>query len=370
MTVFRRGVIINTVDGTRITKEKRSDGTDLVYIYGLDSTPIAFTYNDTYYYYGKNIFGDIVDIYTAGGTKVAHYAYDAWGNHTVTQYNGSTVGNINPFRYRGYYFDTETGFYYLQCRYYDPTTGRFLNADAISYLGSTGGFRSYNLYTYCGNNPVMYTDPTGHEFQWWNPSTWDWETIGIVADIAIGLIAFGLGMYAGFSFGLKAGAFVTAATGKPILGVIAGFVVGACTWAAVTGLINNAVNFIYYTWILDSESDCALIEDPEDTNGYSAYTSGYVTRWDRLKHVKYVFANTKEDKYKNAGYFPYAWMYYSEYNAHMLGWYVLEVTEALGISLLSDYRDNLKKANVDEGIFDTHNILIVIATIACMILGW
>ena len=100
------------------------------------------------------------------GTVVAKYVYDAWGNGKVCNASGtlntsdSFIGNINPFRYRGYYYDVETGLYYLQTRYYDPQAGRFLNADSVDYIAPDliGGL---NLYAYCNNNPVMYSDPEG-----------------------------------------------------------------------------------------------------------------------------------------------------------------------------------------------------------------
>jgi len=75
------------------------------------------------------------------------------------------TGSNNPIRYRSYYYDTETGFYYLQTRYYDPETGRFINADAFKYLGADGPIHGMNLYSYCGNNPVKGYDPEGH-FNW------------------------------------------------------------------------------------------------------------------------------------------------------------------------------------------------------------
>ena len=89
------------------------------------------------------------------------YTYDAWGNHTITDYTEFGLGSINPFRYRSYYYDTETGLYYLKSRYYDPQTGRFINIDDISYLDpeTIGGA---NLYTYCLNNPIKYVDPSGN----------------------------------------------------------------------------------------------------------------------------------------------------------------------------------------------------------------
>ena len=75
--------------------------------------------------------------------------------------NSSFIGNINPFRYRGYYYDTETGFYYLQTRYYDPEIMRFINADNYELVSQLAGSKELNMYAYCNNNPVMYTDETG-----------------------------------------------------------------------------------------------------------------------------------------------------------------------------------------------------------------
>ena len=81
---------------------------------------------------------------------------------SVTGTLASTVGQINPFRYRGYYYDTETGFYYLQTRYYDPEVGRFLNADGI--IGANGGIIGLNSFAYCSNNPVGFSDPSGEQY--------------------------------------------------------------------------------------------------------------------------------------------------------------------------------------------------------------
>ena len=110
--------------------------------------------------YRKNFFGDVTAIYN-GTTKVAEYVYDAWGNCTVTT-NINGYGTRNPFRYRGYYFDTDLNMYYLLTRYYDPQIGRFINADTPEYL-KPSKINGLNLYAYCGNNPVMYVDPSGHE---------------------------------------------------------------------------------------------------------------------------------------------------------------------------------------------------------------
>ena len=100
-------------------------------------------------------------IMNANGVEVVSYAYDAWGKVlSVSGSLSSTVGAVNPFRYRGYYYDVETGWYYLNSRYYDPTVGRFLSPDTI--LGANGGLQGYNLFAYCNNNPVMFADPSGN----------------------------------------------------------------------------------------------------------------------------------------------------------------------------------------------------------------
>ncbi len=91
---------------------------------------------------------------------LGEYKYDAWGN--ILSQGGSELLNINPFRYRGYYYDTETGLYYLNSRYYDPETGRFISPDDVDVLSDTlTQPNGLNLYAYCYNNPVMMTDPDG-----------------------------------------------------------------------------------------------------------------------------------------------------------------------------------------------------------------
>ena len=143
---------------------RQSDGTNtLEFIYdgsGLSGVKC----NDVNYLYRKNAQGDITHILDNTGMVVAKYVYDAWGNHVIVDGNGndlaSGVGVLNPFRYRGYYYDTETNLYYLQTRYYDPEVGRFLSQDDVSYL-APDNINGLNLYAYCANNPVMNVDPTG-----------------------------------------------------------------------------------------------------------------------------------------------------------------------------------------------------------------
>ena len=96
------------------------------------------------------------------GRIVARYTYDAWGNCTVQNADGWITGDANPFRYRGYYYDTETGFYYVSSRYYDPEIGRFISPDTTDVLTATPvSLTDKNLYAYCDNNPVMRVDLGG-----------------------------------------------------------------------------------------------------------------------------------------------------------------------------------------------------------------
>ena len=152
------------LNGSQITRQ--DDGSNLLdYFYDERGNLVGFEYaggtgDDGTYYYTRNSQGDIIGILDSTGTKVVTYTYDSWGKAlTQTGTKASTIGNINPFRYRGYYYDTETKFYYLNSRYYDPEVCRFLNADGI--LGANGDMTAYNMYAYCSNNSVNLSDPSG-----------------------------------------------------------------------------------------------------------------------------------------------------------------------------------------------------------------
>ncbi len=153
------------LDSTRIVAETVTDEYDnssysLYYLYDSNGYITGLHYNNAPYYFQKNIQGDIIRICNASGNIVVEYAYDAWGNIlSVTGSMASTLGQYNPFRYRGYYYDSETGLYYLQSRYYDPEVGRFVNAD--KYVSTGHGILKNNMFAYCLNNSVMGYDPTG-----------------------------------------------------------------------------------------------------------------------------------------------------------------------------------------------------------------
>ena len=131
-----------------------------------DSTgPLSVNYNGTEYFYVKNAQGDVTGMVNASGTRVVTYTYDAWGNPLATTGSlATTLGAQNPLRYRGYVYDTETGLYYLQSRYYNPGWGRFINVD--SQLNCSMDIGGCNAFAYCLNNPVNMADIDGHVPKW------------------------------------------------------------------------------------------------------------------------------------------------------------------------------------------------------------
>lgn len=156
--------------GNKVTFE--SNGTDNIY-YSYDSNDklVSMSLNGVIYYYIYNAQGDIIGLFDSSGTQVVAYTYDTWGKLiSTTGTLASTVGAKNPYRYRGYRYDTETGLYYLQSRYYNPEWGRFINADKLEN-GEIGKLLTYNLYAYCLNEPIMHADPNGFSLNFSRGST-------------------------------------------------------------------------------------------------------------------------------------------------------------------------------------------------------
>ena len=151
------------LDGDKIIAQKEEGGERMDFLYDEKGTPFAFEYQEKMYFYQTNLQGDIIGIVDSKGSQVVVYRYDAWGEVLVSSdASGFGLAQINPLRYRGYYYDQETGLYYLQTRYYDPKVRRFLNADDASVLTKDPEqLTEKNLYAYCDDNPVMYRDDTG-----------------------------------------------------------------------------------------------------------------------------------------------------------------------------------------------------------------
>ena len=192
------------------------DGKTLEFVYDDGNQPFAMIYKHgsetELYYYLVNAQGDVSAILDSGGKIAASYDYDAWGNCTVYDSSDAAIGDLNPLRYRGYYYDAETGFYYLQSRYYDPAICRFINADGQL---SITDFIDSNLFAYCGNDPVNRTDPTGEA--WWH---WALGAL-VVAGCAVATV-------------VTCGGFAAAATAIGMVGCGAAAATTASTIAAGT----------------------------------------------------------------------------------------------------------------------------------------
>ena len=156
------------LNGTAIIMQKTGDQC-IWYTYDESGNLSGLRVGNSEYYYYRNGQGDIIGIIDGTGSIAAKYSYDAWGTPIAitdgagndVSGNVSHIANINPFRYRGYFYDVETGLYYLQSRYYDPQVGRFINGDGVV---DNRGITTQNLFSYCGNNPVNNLDSSGHFF--------------------------------------------------------------------------------------------------------------------------------------------------------------------------------------------------------------
>ena len=213
-------VVITTtdVDGNVTTET-------LDFTYDASGSPYTLTYTNgtasaVTYYYVVNAQGDVIQLVSANGASVAEYAYDPWGR--VTSATG-TMAETNPLRYRGYYYDAETGFYYLQSRYYDPTICSFINAD--SYTSTGQNFLGQNMFAYCLNNPILGYDPTGELSLFAKIAI----TVGVVALCLTGVGAIAAGV------ATVAGATATAVTAAATTAVVSAGV------STVAGAIDGGI---------------------------------------------------------------------------------------------------------------------------------
>ncbi|MBQ6884349.1 MAG: RHS repeat-associated core domain-containing protein [Clostridia bacterium] len=220
------------LEGTLLGEKTGNDY--IIYLYDENGSPYGFINNNTYYYYVQNAQGDIVGILDASGNQIVQYKYSAWGEVlSVTGTKATTIGQKNPLRYRGYYYDSETGLYYLQSRYYDPMTCRFINADGeMSDVG--GDILGYNLFAYCMNNPVNMSDPTGNWPSWSNllkGSAW----------LAVGITAVCVGV-----------SVLTCGVAAPAMVAVAAVTVGAGALTAVNGAAEIGEAFTGYNVVRDT----------------------------------------------------------------------------------------------------------------------
>lgn len=179
--------------------------------------------------------------------SVISYTFNANGNNVSN--NTTHIANVNPFRYRGYYYDTETGLYYLNSRYYDPEVGRFINADDVQYLGENGDFVNYNLFAYCANNPVDCADFEG---DFWN------IVIGAVIGAAVSLVTSIVTEVIEGDFELKDLANIAVSTA---IGAAEGAAIAICPTAAMAISAGASVLDTTINGLINGESWDTIIVD-------------------------------------------------------------------------------------------------------------
>mgnify|MGYP004468819933 CR=1 FL=1 len=221
------------LDGSKIVSENRN-GTVQSYFYDENGSVLGITYGGENYYFRKNFRGDVLAILTASGEVVVEYSYDPWGNIlAVTGSLASTLGSDNPFRYRSYYYDTESCFYYLNSRYYDAKVCRFVNADAI--IADVGGdIRGYNLFAYSFNNPVNMGDQTGN-WPEWVKSAVKWVAKNIVKPVVDTVQKTLSNIDATYSVGVS----LSGTPGGLLFGLQAGVAIDTKGNVAIQGTINS-----------------------------------------------------------------------------------------------------------------------------------
>ena len=165
------GSSLSQMTVTTVNEDETVTTDVLNFTYDANGRPATVIHNGTLYYYVTNLQGDVTQILDAEGYIISYYAYDAWGNTVVSM--DTPIAILNPLRYRGYVYDTETSLYYLQSRYYNPEMGRFISADKFVSAGQ--GFVGNNMFAYCLNNPVNFVDINGENpvaLEWWAGSMW------------------------------------------------------------------------------------------------------------------------------------------------------------------------------------------------------
>jgi len=294
-----------TYDGINLVREEWGDNT-LIFLYDASGSPVGMQYrNSSYasgawdvYFYEKNLQGDIVSVYTEDRTLLVSYTYDAWGSFTVTYHNGGalTSAAYNPFTYRGYYYDTETGLYYVSSRYYDPEIGRWINADIPETLTADfENFAQYNLFAYCFNNPVNMSDETGTWPSWAKKVVAAVAVVAVVAAVAAVTVAtagagtaaavIAVGAAKGAAIGMASGAAIGAATGAVSHRVSTGSWSGAGT-AALNGMGDGALSGAVTGAITGAAGSAVKVSQAAKAWDSGTFKSGYQSmKYHYNKHV-------------------------------------------------------------------------------------
>ena len=249
---------------------KQSNGIEFIY----DNSGVAgIVYNNATYIYRKDAQGNIVALIDSNGNVVVEYKYDAWGNHAVLYWNkvndkeqysdvdeaafdenyaeNKTLAELNPFRYRGYYYDDETGLYYLKSRYYDPEAGRFITIDDIAVLDATRDYpNGLNLYAYCFNDPVNTSDEEGNMPNWLK---WLLGGLAFIGAVALTVLSGGslTPVFVGMGISIIGGGLlqgtITALNGGSFWQGFANGAADGALWGGIFALASAGIGAIRFT---------------------------------------------------------------------------------------------------------------------------
>jgi RHS repeat-associated protein len=265
--------VYNVVGGV-VTWEKTGTNPAIHYTYDVNGQLFSLEYNGSSWFYVRNAQNDVIGLVEAStGNWAAQYVYDAWGkplailngNGNDVSGNATHIANINPYRYRGYRYDTENGMYYLNSRYYNPSLGRFTNSDEFSLLYHQKDLLGMNLYQYCDNNPINKCD----EFGFWPSLAKVFTAVLVtVAIIVVGVACGPVGLI-----------IATAMACTAMTGCISGGVLNV----AIGGALNNGKS--WQENLADGMYDGYLggVLSGGITSGYAAYTAGKLLVFTSLK---------------------------------------------------------------------------------------
>ncbi|MCL2521265.1 MAG: hypothetical protein FWE36_00220 [Erysipelotrichales bacterium] len=232
------------------------------YHYNERGLLVGFEFGNQNFFYVRDLLGIITDVINEQGEIQVSYRYDAWGKIVGRTVNNQNINNINRFVYKGYYLDSETDYYYLKTRYYDPNMIRFVNADDLNYLNKEkiGGL---NLFVYCNNNPVMMVDENGTAPRWLR---WTGVAVGSVllasaiVVLTIGTAGLGTGLLAMTVLGAAKGTLIGAGVGTAIGaliggaltdwsvdGILAGAMIGFGSGALIGAAIGGSLSYLAFT---------------------------------------------------------------------------------------------------------------------------
>ncbi len=260
----------------------------IIVLYSVDSA------NSQSYYYHRNLQGDVIAIYDANGEKQVEYAYDAWGNCTTIYQANSELAYLNPIRYRGYYYDVETGLYYLNARYYSPEWRRFISPDAAEYIDPETP-NGLNLYAYCNNDPVNLVDPSGHEAL---PNWLKWVIGGVAFTGAVALTILSGGslvpVFIGMASSIVLGGLIEG-TVSAINGASfsQGFWNGAADgamWGGIFALASSIVGFVKNIGLIKSRG--VVIGKGMDRVGFVADQAA-LSKYSPMKGYNFIKGNKK-----------------------------------------------------------------------------